>query len=110
MTPSLAALLAAAAAIGAALRSVLIVGPERRKTVEEAAGAATTRATNALELALTRLENDNARWREDFDELDTKLDKYVARMRRAEAERDRLAARVERMVTRFAELGVDPPA
>lgn len=98
-----------------ALVSVRMLGPNRRKVIEETAklvedtaASKTTRAINALETALTRSEADNTRLRVDFDELEERLDSCLDRLRVVTAERDQFAARLERMSRQLADAGITP--
>jgi chromosome segregation ATPase len=108
------ALIGLAAALATAYGSVRIVGPNRRKVIEEAASTATTRATTALELALSRYEDYNERLREDIDELEKRnerlrvdqdeisrrLETCGNRLRAVEHERDALQRRVNELLER----------
>ncbi len=96
-------------AIVGAWASARIVGPNRRKVVEDTNTSATTRATVALEAVLDRYEADNVRLRSDVEDLEAKFDNCLRRLHTAERERDELAARIHRMVARFIEAGIDPP-
>jgi hypothetical protein len=96
-------------ALGTALNSIGVIGPNRRKVIEDTNSTATTRATVALETALTRVESDNTRLRKDVDELEGRFEACMTRLRAAEADRDQLAARIERMLVRFAEADIAPP-
>ena len=104
------ALAALIAALAAALNSIGVIGPNRRKIVEDTNSTATSRATAALESALTRVEADNTRLREDVDQLEAKTTECLERLRIVTVERDSLAARIERMNAAFAAAGIEPPA
>jgi hypothetical protein len=106
---SLGALGVLAGALVGAYTSIRVVGPNRRKVVEDVNTTATTRATVALETALTRYEADNGRLREAADELELRFEQCMTRLHAAERERDRYAARIERMLARFADAGIAPP-
>lgn len=97
-------------AVGTALNSIGVIGPNRRKVIEDANTTATTRATVALETALSRYEDDNKRLRSDVDDLESRVESCMQRLRAAERERDEYAARIERMIARFREAGIDPPS
>jgi hypothetical protein len=99
---SLAAVGVLLGAAAGAYQSIRIVGPNRRKVIEDTTTTATTRATAALDTALTRYEADNVRLRDDLDELEAKFASVVI-------ERDELRARVNRMLAQFAADGTAPP-
>ena len=80
-----------------------MVGPNRRKVIEEASSSQRESWRAALDTALEHYEADNARLRGQVDELEKRFEACAD-------ERDELRARVHRLLQRFAELGEAPPA
>ena len=97
-------------AVVAGYVSARMVGPNRRKVIEETATSATERATAALERALDRYEKYNARLLEEVnaledsqDELEQRLATALERARTLTEERDELLLRVRRLVERYGD-------
>ena len=100
---SLAAIGVLVGSIVAAYRGQRMLGPDRRRVIQEGAASERESWRAALDTALARYEADNARLRAQVDELETRFEACAS-------ERDDLRDRLDRMLHRFAELGELPPA